>query len=363
MLSRVTIIFLSGCALALSAWSQARLDILNQNLPLVDAHNCYPYDGQWTNRIERALSTGFPVSIEQDLTWYIDPATGQGRVVVSHAAKATGSDPALRAYFFDRVRPIVERALTENDRSHWPLIVLHFDFKENQAPLLHAVWHLLGEYEKWITTAPKLGDPHQLAALDVKPLLVVTEDSDLQEAVFFNKVAVGARLRLFGSAHTNQPRTKNKQELIHLAATLSPEQLLSEPPTNYRRWWNNSWYEVEEGGQPHAGAWTEAEDARLHSLVDHAHQLGYWIRFYTLDGFSPAQSQGWFQDYNFGSLQAVRLRWKAAIQAGVNFIATDQYEELAAFLREQKAAQRSEPSLRFSAEYLPSLPSADILTT
>ena len=334
----LALLAIAFCAGALRAQSQ--LGIVNNNLPMVDAHNCYPYDGKWTNRIERALRAGFPVSIEQDLAWYVDPSSGKGEVVVSHDAKASGSEPALRAYFFEKVRPIVERALAANDRSHWPLIVLHFDFKDNQPPLLHAVWEVLGEYQAWITTAQKLPDPHRLAAFDVKPILVITEDSDEQEKAFFDEVPVGSRLRLFGSAHTNQPKTKSKQELIHLAAILSPQQLLTERPTNYRRWWNNSWYEVEEGGQPRAGSWTEAEDHRLRSLVDHAHQLGYWIRFYTLDGFSPAQSQGWFQDYNFGSLDAVRIRWQAAVQAGVNFIATDQYEELAAFLRTSKAVKQ-----------------------
>jgi hypothetical protein len=36
--------------------------------------------------------------------------------------------------------------------------------------------------------------------------------------------------------------------------------------------------------------------------------------------------------YNFGSHEAVILRWKAAISAGVNFIATNQYEDLARYL-------------------------------
>ena len=35
-----------------------------------------------------------------------------------------------------------------------------------------------------------------------------------------------------------------------------------------------------------------ADDRRLRALVDHAHKLGYWIRFYTLDGFAPAESKG-----------------------------------------------------------------------
>jgi hypothetical protein len=311
---------------------QSRSVFPNHGRPFLDAHNCYPQDGQWTDRLQRALQTGFPVGIEQDLAWYVDPAGGKGRAVITHQAKTTGSEPTLREHFFEPVRPILERALAENNREAWPLIILHFDFKDNQAPLLHAVWDLLGEYQSWITTAVKGSDPHQLAAFDLKPLLVLTEDSDAQEEVFFNQVSLGSHLRIFGSAHTMLPSGKSEQERIHLAATLPPEQLLTEKPSNYRRWWNNSWYEVEEGGQPHAGAWTKSDAARLRSLVDRAHQLGYWIRFYTLDGFAPAENHGWSEGYNFGSLAAARARWQAAIDAGVDMIATDQYEDLGALI-------------------------------
>jgi hypothetical protein len=312
------------------------LDFLNHNQPVLDAHNCYPYEGNWADRIDRALKTGFPVGIEQDMAWYVDPATGKGRAVVTHTAKTTGSEPLLRDYFFERVRPIVEKALAENDRAHWPLIVLHFDFKDNQAPLLHAVWDILGEYQGWITTATKTADPHQLAPFEPKPLLVLTEDSDAQEEVFFNQVPVGGKLRLFGSAHTKAVPSSPKAEHDHLLATLPPEELLSTPPTNYRRWWNNSWYVVEEGGQHQAGDWTPADERRLRALVDHAHKLGYWIRFYTLDGFARAEDRGWGDGYNFGTREAVLARWKAALAAGVNLIASNQYEELAAFMRSVK---------------------------
>lgn len=86
------------------------LDFLNHNQPIVDAHNCYPYDGRWNDRITRALNSGFPVSIEQDLAWYVDPATGKGRVVVSHSDKPTGNEPTLRDYFFEQVSPIVRKS-------------------------------------------------------------------------------------------------------------------------------------------------------------------------------------------------------------------------------------------------------------
>ncbi|MDQ2842278.1 MAG: hypothetical protein M3Y72_14790, partial [Acidobacteriota bacterium] len=178
------------------------LAFLNGNRSVLDAHNCYPYEGRWADRVERALKTGFPVAIEQDMAWFVDPVSGKGRVVVSHKAQTTGVEPSEREYFFERVRPLIEKELATGDSSKWPVIILHFDFKDTRPALLRAVWDLLGEYEPWVTTAPKTADPHRLAAFDKKPILVLTEDSDEQEAVFFNAVPVGTRLRLFGSAHT-----------------------------------------------------------------------------------------------------------------------------------------------------------------
>lgn len=326
-----------------AAAQQAPLDFLNHSKPVLDAHNSYPYNGRWADRIDRALAAGFPVSIEQDLAWGIDPETGRHAPVLSHQAKANGAEPTLRRYFFERVRPIVEASLAGRKSTHWPLIILHFDFKSQDPALLHAVWNLLGSYESWITTAPKTADPRHLAPLDPKPLLVITEDSDAQEDVFFRSVPVGGRLRVFGSAHTRGLSTPSRDERARLAATLPPEQLLTDPPTNYRRWWNNSWAEVEEGGARPGVAWTPAGDARLRALVDHAHRLGYWIRFYTLDGFAPGEDLGWDQSYNFGSLAAVRQRWNAALRAGVDFIATDQYEQL----RDLMAAEPAAPAHRF----------------
>ncbi|MEI9811620.1 MAG: hypothetical protein WDO18_02610 [Acidobacteriota bacterium] len=212
-------------SICVSMCAQSSLDLLNHNRPVLDAHNCYPYEGQWADRLDRALSTGRPVAIEQDLAW------GKGQPVVSHARDTTGSEPTLKAYFFEHVRPQVEKALRENNRSQWPLITVHFDFKDNRPELHRAVWELLGEYEGWITTAPKTADANKLSPFDVKPLLVLTEDNDAQEEVFFKSLPVGAKLRLFGSAHTAVPANLPREERAHWAVTVAPEALLTEHPT------------------------------------------------------------------------------------------------------------------------------------
>jgi len=301
-------VFLLGCA-ALAAQSGAPRSPAPFASPLFDAHNCYPYEGQHKDRIDRALATGFPVAIEQDIGLF------QGEAVVTHTEKTTGSEPTLRQHFFERVRPIVEKALKENNRGQWPIIVLHFDFKDLRPETLHAVWKVLSEYEPWLATGTKTADPARLSEIDMKPVLVLTEEADEQEAVFYGEVPVGGRLRVFGSAHTKG---------------------LTARASNYRRWLNYSWREIEPEGQPRAVAWTPAKQARLDEMVRNAHGLGYWMRFYTLDGYTQAENQGWFDTYNFPSREAAEIRWNAALQAGVDLIASDQYEVLSAFMKARR---------------------------
>src|SRR5581483_1685194 len=113
---------------------------------LLDAHNCYPYDGRWADRIDRALSTGTPLAIEQDLVWF------HGRSLVAHE-HPTGQEPSMRQYFFERTRPIVEQALRDPNHDQRPIVTLNLDFKSEEPEHLAAVWALLSEYTPWLTTA------------------------------------------------------------------------------------------------------------------------------------------------------------------------------------------------------------------
>ncbi len=64
---------------------------------LLHAHNCYPDEGQWADRIDRALAIGLrPIAIEQDIAWVVG-ADGVGRSVVAHEAPATGREPSLES--------------------------------------------------------------------------------------------------------------------------------------------------------------------------------------------------------------------------------------------------------------------------
>ncbi|HEX4311777.1 MAG TPA: hypothetical protein VHZ25_17230 [Acidobacteriaceae bacterium] len=318
----ISLLLLSAVALTVAAQPP------DQSVPgsrsLMDAHNCYPYYEWWNDRIDRALSAGTPLAIEQDLYWYTDKKTGRSQSLVAHGDPVSGHEPTMDHYFFDRVRPIVERALQQGNHGNWPLITLNLDFKTEEPAHLAAVWQLLTKYQDWITTAPKTGDPNEPQKLTIRPVLVLTGESDAQQAVFHDQVPEGGRLLVFGAVHTNA-----------VDPMAAPDVLEPAPASNYRRWWNNPWRVVEEGGQQKAGAWTAADDARLRALVHHAHDHHLWIRFYTLDGATEKEEScnGWFRSYNFGSLPAAQQRWRAAQQAGVDYIASDQYELLGRFLR------------------------------
>ena len=292
---------------------------------VMDAHNCYPYFEWWSNRIDRALSAGTPVAIEQDLGWYTDPQTGRSWSVVTHGDPITGREPVMEHYFFDKVRPIVERALRDGNRGNWPLITLNLDFKDNKPEHLADVRALLLKHRAWISEATKGKDPNVLQPLLVRPILVLTGEPDAQQKVFYDQLGPDDPVLAFGAVHS-------EGKDYHAA----PEVIDSEKATNYRRWWNNPWRVVEPGGQQHAGAWTADKMHRLQALIEHAHANGLWIRFYTLDGATEDElsCHGWFHSYNFGNLAAAQERWRAAVAAGADYIASDQYELLADQIRE-----------------------------
>ncbi len=274
---------------------------------LLDAHNAYPYQERWSDRTDRALTARLPIAIEQDLVWRPAASGDPAHSIVSHGEPFTGREPALRD-FFERIRPLVTRALVDGPDDRWPLITLNLDFKDSHPEHFEAIWASLGDYESWLTTARKSADENAVQPLDVRPVLVLTGADPAQRLIFHDALPVGSRLRLFGAVPAGAAKA-----------------------TNYLRWSNNPWNVVEPEGQNTAGEWSTADQTRLRDLVTRAHDAGLWIRFYTLNGHSPEHGKhmGYTPSYNFGSLEAVRHRWRAAIAAGVDFVATDQYEEFA----------------------------------
>lgn len=304
---------------------------------LLDAHNCYPYQGRWADRVERALSTGMPLAMEPDLEWV------DGKSIVAHGKPFTGEEPTLDEYFLSRVAPALREAAKNGPRDHWPLVVLNIDFKNSSPEHCRVVREMLKPYEDLLTSATKSGEVTNVSPLDIRPLLLLASGAGGQYQVFYEDVAVGGRIVLFGGAqtHTDVPEGLSGLERIEYIASIPPEQMVPKPADNFRRWWNNPWQVVEAGGQTRAGDWTEGDAARLKALTDHAHALGYWMRFYTLNGHDPSESLGWDRGYNFGSSEAVEKRWRAAVAAGVDFVATDMYEAFAQVLDASRTQRRN----------------------
>src|SRR5258708_16448689 len=150
---------------------------------VMDAHNCYPYFEWWGDRIDRALSAGTPLAIEQDLAWHTDPKTGRSWSVVTHGEPTYGNEPTMEEYFFERVRPTVETALRDGNHGNWPIITLNLDFKDDKPEHLEAVLSLLHKYQSWLTTSAKGNEESDVQPLDGKPLLGRTREPDAQQTV------------------------------------------------------------------------------------------------------------------------------------------------------------------------------------
>jgi hypothetical protein len=108
----LTLPFFFALAVADAQGQSRALALFEHSEALLDAHNCYPYEGKYQDRIDRALSSGFPVAIERDLACYVYPATGNGRIAVSHNSTPRASDPTLKEYFFGRVRKSSRQAFS-----------------------------------------------------------------------------------------------------------------------------------------------------------------------------------------------------------------------------------------------------------
>jgi hypothetical protein len=128
----------------------------------------------------------------------------------------------------------------------------------------------------------------------------------------------------------------SKAEAVDYMATLSPEQIITEKASTYRRWLGADWAIIEKGGQQRSGDWNSEKDARLKALVKYGHKMGYFVSLYCLDGYTADENQGWDKDYNFGSKDKVITRWQAAIRAKADFISTDQYEDLSKMISQTK---------------------------
>jgi hypothetical protein len=331
--SNVLLIFAGAAALICLAAERSTFTPGARTLML--AHNAYPDDGKFGDRLDRAIAAGGPFVVEEDLIWV------DGKSLLVHAAKGAEPDsPTLESYFFPKVKPIIEKALKDGNKGNWPLITLYLDIKNDPVEHLEVISKVLGKYDGWLTKAVKTAEITKMSPLEYKPMMVILEDkqNDIKQEFFYDRVPVGGKFRAFGSAvkfddNPNKlPREKRDERFAGLVK-LEPDQLVTKHADNWRRWFGTDWHFIEICGPTHGNDWNAATEARIKKFVDYGHRLGYLVSFYETNGFTDSENQGWTPEYNFGSKEAARLRWNALIKAHADFIATDQYEDVAGAIR------------------------------
>src|SRR5215471_16433883 len=252
MIKKLTVFSVAAALIALAAGPTntlapgSRVQVLS--------HNAFPDHGKYGDRLDRALAAGLPTAVEQDLAWV------DGKSLLIHGPKAVGTDdPTLESYFIPKVKPIIEKALKDGNKGNWPLITLYLDIKNDPPEHLRAINKLLDKYDAWLTKAEKTADITKQTPLELKPMMVIVEDKqgDIKQQFFYDKVPVGGKIRVFGSAEKfdenpqKLPRDR-KQEAVAMLSSRDAEQLVSKKADNYRRWFGTSWDFIEKGGQAHA---------------------------------------------------------------------------------------------------------------
>lgn len=263
-----------------------------------NAHNCYPEKGQHWDRLDRARQAGLR-AVEIDVTW----SEQRGRGVISHHKELAGGEPTLEEYFFRPLLPELRRLPA--GKPDWLLLI---DFKSDDARLVAEVYRLLRRHRKLLTTAGE--------DLRYGPLTVLLTGDNAAIAAFARLHPPGERYLAIGN---REPLGREYRENV--------AEYFPEAATGFYRVFNFEWKHVEQvyrREEPLSGA----ERERLEALARAAHEKGYWLRTWTLNGS------------HFGGQEWVRERWETARLAGVEMIATDEYE-LVGKLRESATPGRN----------------------
>lgn len=277
----------------------------------ISAHNCYPINREDNARLVEALGLGID-NIEIDIGW--DENLQQ--ILVGHDA---APQPGIRYPRFDAYFTAAIEAHWKSARADGAPTVLTIDWKTDRIEAVAAFKRYLDEHAEWFSTAIKPEDPATRTPLTPRRLTVCFTGSENAKVRYDAMVRPGEPYRAFrdvvfgaGSAYESDVKTYVKSKA-----------------NAYHRFLTFYWGVVERGGPALAKDWTAADEARLKTLVEFAHRGGYRIRMYCLNGHSGMLLTG----YRFANDEAARARWTAAVRAGVDWVASDEYREIVEAVR------------------------------
>jgi len=275
------------------------------------AHNCYPSRSESNARLVEALNLGID-NIEIDLGW----DERAGTLIVGHdvAPREGVVYPEFEAYLV----PAIEAYWRKYPDAFAPS-VLTIDWKTAKPEALAKFKAFLDAHADWFSSAPKA----EKSALTTRRLTVCFTGSDSAKDLYDSMIPPGGTYRAFRDKVFGQG---GKFELD--AAAYIPGK-----STAYHRFLTFHWGVVEQGGPALAKDWTSEDSKRLSKLVARAHEQGFRVRFYCLNGHTGTLLSG----YQFVNDDAAITRWKEARKAEVDWIASDEYQEIAKVFRSEMA--------------------------
>jgi hypothetical protein len=253
---------------------------------LYNAHNCYPEKGQYRDRLERARQAGLR-AVEIDVTW----SEQRRRTVISHEKTPSGGEPTLKEYFWKAVEPELRRL--PRGQAAW---LLQIDFKIDHPAVIEEVYRDLDRRRRLLT---RFGDQ-----VDYGPLTVMLT-GDNAAIASFEKRSRGNGPYLAMANREPVERQYQDNVTAYFDADATP----------FYRVFNLEWVHLEPDREARrSGPLPESARTRLRALAELARQKGYWLRTWTLN------------ESTFGGREGLLERWRAAREAGVDMIATDEYE-------------------------------------
>lgn len=274
----------------------------------VSAHNCYPSNSASPEKLEQALALGID-NIEIDLGW----DASRRAVIVGH--DATPREGVVYPEFQAYLVPALERRWA-SVRDDGAPTVLTLDWKTSEPDALRAVKAFLDAHPDWFSSAPKADD----SPMTPRRLTVCFTGDETAKDIYDAMVSPGEPYRAF-------------RDTVFGAGGKPLDDVTAYGPSRssaYHRFLTFHWGHVEPGAPARAGDWEPADADRLRALIESAHRRGFRVRIYCVNGQTGPLL---LSPYRFANPEAAEARWRASADAGVDWVATDEYDAAAKALR------------------------------